>query len=60
MKNQTASFLIGIGIASILAGIYAGFRSGEVLDSLNGVLIGVVLIGTVVFERNKQNQSKQE
>jgi hypothetical protein len=58
MKKQTGSFIIGIGIASILAGIYGGVSSGELLDALSGVLIGVVLIGTVLIERNKKDNTE--
>ena len=54
MRKQTEYLVIGIGITSILAGIYGGFRSGELMDSLNGVLIGVALIGTIIIERNKK------
>jgi len=46
MRKQTEYLVIGIGIASILAGIYGGYRTGELMDSLSGVLIGVALIGT--------------
>jgi hypothetical protein len=58
MKKQTASLIIGIGIASILAGIYEAFRSGELIDSLSGVFIGIALIGTVIFERNKKDKNE--
>ncbi|WP_162628017.1 hypothetical protein [Arcticibacterium luteifluviistationis] len=54
MKKQTASLIIAIGIVSILAGIYGAVRSGEMIDALSGVFIGVALIGTVIFERNKK------
>jgi hypothetical protein len=58
MKKQTASLIIGIGIASILAGIYEAVRSGELIDSLSGVFIGIALIGTVIFERNKKDKNE--
>lgn len=58
MRKQTEYLIIGIGMASILAGIYEGVRSGELMDSLSGVLIGVALIGTVIIERNKKNKSE--
>jgi hypothetical protein len=58
MKKQTASLIIGIGIASILAGIYGAVRSGELMDSLSGVFIGAALIGTVIFERNKKDKNE--
>jgi len=54
MSKKTGNFLIGIGIASILAGIYAGIRSGDYFDAISGVFIGVALIGTVIIERNKK------
>jgi hypothetical protein len=58
MKKQTGYLVIGIGIASILSGIYGAVRSGELMDSLSGVLIGVALIGTVIIERNKKDSAE--
>ena len=58
MKRQTSYLIIGIGIASILAGIYEAVRSGELMDSLSGVLIGVALIGAVIIERNKKSKTE--
>ncbi|MBT3547955.1 MAG: hypothetical protein HN487_09745 [Flavobacterium sp.] len=58
MRKQTEYLVIGIGIASILAGIYGGFKTGELMDSLSGVLIGVALIGTIIIERNKKTKSE--
>uniref|UniRef100_UPI00404B42C1 hypothetical protein n=1 Tax=Flavobacterium sp. TaxID=239 RepID=UPI00404B42C1 len=58
MNKQTASLIIGIGIASILAGIYTAVRSGELMDSLSGVFIGVALVGTVILERNKKDKNE--
>ena len=56
MRKQTEYLVIGIGTASILAGIYGGFRTGELMDSLSGILIGVALIGTIIIERNKKSK----
>jgi hypothetical protein len=56
MSKRTGDFIIGIGIASILAGIYAAVRSGEFLDSISGVFIGVALVGTILIDRNKKDQ----
>ncbi len=58
MKKQTGYLVIGIGIVSILAGIYGAVRSGELMDSLSGVLIGVALIGTVIIERSKKDNTE--
>ncbi|MEQ9265818.1 MAG: hypothetical protein RLN81_11390 [Balneolaceae bacterium] len=58
MRKQTGYLVIGIGIASILAGIYGGVRSGELMDSVSGIIIGVALIGTVIIEQNKKDNSE--
>lgn len=58
MRKQTEYLVIGIGISSILAGIYGAIQSGELIDSLSGVLIGIALIGTVIIERNRNNKSE--
>ncbi|WP_198440156.1 hypothetical protein [Pareuzebyella sediminis] len=58
MKKQTGYLLIAIGIASMLAGIYGAVQSGELMDSLSGVLIGAALIVTVIFERNKKDKNE--
>lgn len=54
MRKQTEYLVIGIGVASILAGIYEAYRTGELMDSLSGVLIGAALIETIILERNKK------
>ncbi|MGR3810281.1 hypothetical protein [Jiulongibacter sp. NS-SX5] len=58
MSKNTISLLIGIGIASILAGVYAAYRSGEFMDAVSGIFIGISLIGTVLIEKNKTSQGK--
>lgn len=58
MRKQTEYLIIGIGIASILAGMYVGVRMEEVINSASGVLIGIVLIGTVIIERNRKRKSQ--
>ena len=58
MKKQTRYLLIGIGIASILAGIYQAVRTGVWLDALSGVFIGLALIGTVMIEQNKEDKTE--
>ena len=54
MNKQTGNFLIGIGIVSILAGGYAVVRSGDFIDAITAVFIGLAIIGTVLIERNKK------
>ncbi len=58
MRKQTEYLIVGIGIASILAGIYGGVRTEELINSASGVLIGIVLIGTVIIERNRKSKSE--
>jgi len=58
MRKQTEYIVLGIGIISILAGVYGGLRTGELGDSLGGIFIGVVLVGTIIVERH--NKSKPE
>ncbi|MCR9132767.1 MAG: hypothetical protein NXI08_09345 [bacterium] len=58
MDNQTAYLIIGIGIASILAGVYTAYRTGEIIESVSGVIIGVALIGTVIIDRNKMDKTE--
>ena len=58
MSKQTEYLVIGIGIASILAGIYGAVRTGNIMESLSGVVIGIALIGTIIIERNKKSKSE--
>lgn len=58
MDNKTAYLIIGIGIASILAGVYTAYRTGEIMESVSGVIIGVALIGTVIIDRNKKDKTE--
>lgn len=58
MKKQSAYLIIGIGIVSILAGIYSGIRNGDYRESISGIFIGIALIGTVLIEQNKKNKTE--
>lgn len=58
MNKRTAYLIIGIGIASILAGVYSGIQAGEIMESVSGVFIGIALIGTVIIERNKKDKTE--
>ena len=53
MNKNTVYLIIGIGIASILAGIYGAIKSGDWMDSISGVVIGIALIGTAIMEQQK-------
>lgn len=56
MRKKTQYLIIGIGIVSILAGIYSGTQSGDFTESISGIFIGIALIGTVLIERNKKDE----
>ncbi|MEM9078231.1 MAG: hypothetical protein AAGC43_14405 [Bacteroidota bacterium] len=58
MEKRTEYLIFGIAIASILAGIYAGIRAGELMESVSGIFIGLALIGTVFIERNRKNKTE--
>ena len=58
MNKHTASLIIGIGIASVLAGAYGAFRTGEFMESASGVTIGLALIVIVITERNKKDKTE--
>ena len=58
MSKQTEYLVIGIGIASILAGIYGAVRTGDIMESLSCIIIGIALIGTIIIERNKKSKSE--
>ena len=58
MEKRTEYLIFGIALASILAGIYGAGRTGELMESLSGILIGAALIGTVIIERNRKNKSE--
>ncbi|MEM9991735.1 MAG: hypothetical protein AAF738_08225, partial [Bacteroidota bacterium] len=58
--QKTAYLLIGIGIgiASILAAIYEGFRAGEIMDSIGGIAIGMAVIVTAITQRDKKDKTE--
>jgi len=58
MSKKTEYLIFGIAIASILAGVYGAIRTGEFMESLGGIFIGVALIGTVIIERNRKNKTE--
>ncbi len=58
MRKQTGYLIIGIGIASILAGVYGAIRTGEFIESVGSVFIGAALIGTVIIERNRKESEQ--
>jgi len=56
MNKSTKYLVIGIGILSILSGVYSIFSNGEMFDIIIGITIGASLIGSV-FLNPKENFS---
>gem|GEM_PF-3353962 len=56
MNKRTIGLIIGVGIVSVLTGTYAGYKSGEWIDSISGVFIGLALVGTAILERKKKTE----
>lgn len=57
MSKRTLYLIIGIGIASILSGMYGAIRTGEAMESLSGIVIGVALIGAALIEKRNQDKA---
>jgi len=51
MKKSTKNLIIGIGVLSILSGIYSIINNGEMFDIFIGIFIGASLIGSVYFDQ---------
>jgi len=56
MKKSTKNLIIGIGILSILSGIYAIFSNGDSSEIMFGFFIGASLIGSVYFDKYNQSE----
>lgn len=58
MSKRTYYLIIGLGIVSILTGVYSAIRTGDLSASIFGVVIGLSLIGTVVMERQRKDKAE--
>lgn len=58
MKKSTRIVIIVIGVLSILSGIYGFFSKAESFNIYWGIFIGIVLIGSLYFD--KSNVDKTE
>ena len=56
MKGSTKKLVIGIGILSILSGVYALFSNGDTSEIMFGIFIGASLIGSVYFNQYSQSE----
>ena len=46
MKNSFHNFTIGLGVASILSGVYWIYRGGELLEIILPIIIGIGVIAS--------------
>ncbi len=51
MNKFTQNLIIGIGVLSIIAGIYTYFSETEKFNAFFGIFIGVVLIGSIYISK---------
>ena len=58
MSKSLRSFIVGIGIASILFALFGVYKGGEFIDALGGIVIGVSLIGAIIIEGNKNKKTE--
>lgn len=56
MQKSTRYVIIGIGIISILSGIYSYFTEGELFAVLSAFFIGASLIWSVFFDQKGKQQ----
>ncbi|SMG36105.1 hypothetical protein SAMN05661096_02406 [Marivirga sericea] len=55
MDKKTRYLLILIGFLSVATGIYGAFKTGEIIDSFSGVIIGLSIVVIALIERNKKS-----
>lgn len=56
MEKSTKNVLIGIGVLSILAGLYGIYSKAELFNVFITVFIGLSLIVTVYLDKGKMNK----
>jgi hypothetical protein len=54
MNKNGGSIIIGLGIASMLSGVYWIYKGGEILEIIPPFIIGIGLIGTVLLNKDKK------
>lgn len=57
MNKSTKIVVTVIGLLSILAGIYGFFTDSEPAVSYGGIFIGIVLIGSLLINKNGDDKN---
>lgn len=55
MSKPLQSFIIGLGIASIVFALYGVFNGGKFIEAIGGIVIGASLIGAIVINQNRKS-----
>ncbi len=56
MEKSTKSVIIGIGIISILSGVYGYFSGSKNFDIFLAFFIGASLIGSIYFDKGEASK----
>ena len=55
MSKSSRSIIVGLGIASILSGVYWIYKGGEILEIIPPFIIGIGIIGMAFnIKKNKE------
>ncbi len=60
MTRPVKVILLVIGALSILAGLYGAISNDDFSQAYYGIFIGVVIIGSVLFFKQKQEPGKNK
>ena len=55
MSKPLQSFIIGLGIASIVFALYGVFNGDKFIEAIGGIVIGASLIGAIVINQNRKS-----
>jgi uncharacterized membrane protein len=59
MTKSVKTLIIAIGTLSIISGIYLVISGSDFSEYFSGIFIGVALIGSAFFYKDKDNTDKQ-
>jgi uncharacterized membrane protein HdeD (DUF308 family) len=59
MSKSVKKLIIAIGTLSIISGIYLAISGSDFSEYFSGIFIGVALIGSALFYKEKDNADKQ-
>ena len=59
MTKSVKRLIVAIGTLSIISGIYLAINGSDFSEYFSGIFIGVTLIGSVLFYKEKDNAEKE-